>query len=78
MPREYKRAEPRTALARRLQIAAERLDLKNTEIADHLGISPQGVTKWLSGERSPRLESLQRLAEVLQVPVSELLGEGTA
>lgn len=57
----------------RVRHAREAVGLSQTEVADRMGVSPQGVQKWESGASFPRLSRLYRLAEVLTVPLSQLL-----
>ena len=49
--------------------------LTQAELAERLEISEMTVRRWESGQRSPRMEEIQKLAEVLKVPVSELLSD---
>lgn len=55
---------------------AELLLAKNggnqSELARHIGVSPQAVQQWLAGETSPRGKNLEKLAEFLGVSPAEL------
>ncbi len=44
-------------------------------LAERLGVSRQAVTKWENGQSRPSTQKLLMLAEVFQVPMSELIGE---
>jgi transcriptional regulator with XRE-family HTH domain len=57
--------------------AADRLGLIPAEIARRMGdgTGRAAVGKWLAGETTPRGPTLLRLAQVLGIPVDELLGE---
>ena len=43
------------------------------EMAEKLGVSPQAVSKWENDLSCPDIQSLPKLAEVLQVSAEELL-----
>lgn len=49
--------------------------LTQEELAIRLSVVRQTVSKWEKGLSVPDADMLQRMAEVLEVPVSELLGE---
>lgn len=50
--------------------------LSQEELAARLGVVRQTVSKWERGYSVPDAELLIKLAEVLEVSVAELLGEG--
>lgn len=43
------------------------------ELADKMEVSRQAVSKWESGKTQPDLETLQKIAQVLEVSVEELI-----
>lgn len=43
------------------------------ELAEHLQINPQTVSKWATNSRQPRLDELYAIAEFLKVGPCELL-----
>ena len=45
--------------------------LSQKQIADHLGISPQSVSKWETGESLPSIEFLPKMAECLECDINE-------
>lgn len=49
-------------------------DMKQEELSKLTGVSLKTVQRWENGERSPRIEEMNRLAEVLQVPSEYLIG----
>lgn len=49
--------------------------LTQEELAIRVNVVRQTVSKWEKGLSVPDADMLQRMAEVLEVPVSELLGE---
>lgn len=55
---------------------ADLLQAKNggnqSELARHVGVSPQAVQQWIAGETSPRGKNLVKVAEFLGVSPSEL------
>lgn len=38
------------------------------KVAEHLGMTPAGVQKWLAGTRHPTLEGIEQIADFLRVP----------
>lgn len=53
--------------------AREAARLTQDQLGDLLGVSAQMVGKWERGERNPKIETLQRIAKVLNVSVDNLL-----
>lgn len=52
--------------------------MSKVQMADVLGVTPQAVTNWLSGQRTPRLDIGDRLAGLLGIPVSDVIAAITA
>lgn len=48
-------------------------DMTQKDLADKLNVSDKAVSRWETGRSYPDIETLQRLAEVLEVPVGDLL-----
>ncbi len=48
-------------------------NLTQNDLANLLHVSPQAVSKWENGQSEPDLFSLQRLAEIFEISVDELL-----
>lgn len=46
--------------------------MTQAELADKLGIPYQSVSQWERGTRSPKIETLERIADALGVPISEI------
>lgn len=44
------------------------------QLGEMLGISPQGIAPIINGKRSPNLNTLDRIARTLGVPLVELFG----
>jgi len=51
--------------------------ISQAEIARRLGVHPTNLSAWKLGKAEPNIETIHKLAEVLSVPVSELVGEDT-
>lgn len=47
--------------------------LTQRELANQLGLTVQAIQKWEAGTALPRMASLRRLCEILDVPLEELL-----
>lgn len=56
----------------RLKAARERVGMTQTDVASALGIAPQSVQKWESGETEPRQKRVDALAKVLGVSTVSL------
>ena len=57
-----------------LKALRKRKDITQEELATRLNVVRQTVSKWEKGLSVPDSELLIRLAEILEVPVSRLLG----
>ena len=62
------------AIGTRIAEARERAGLNRNQLARALGTAWQHVDHWEKGRTRPTLESVRKIAEVLQVPVESLLG----
>ena len=58
-----------------LRIARRRAGLTQDELAERMGNDQSGISAWESGRYLPRVESIVRLAEVLEIDPGELLRE---
>ena len=56
-------------------IRAERkkAGLTQRELGERLGISPVGIAQWENGLRTPKIETLQKISDALNVPISKLM-----
>ena len=52
--------------------------LTQKELSDRIGVSYQMIQAWENNRRNPKIESLQRIAEALNVDVSEFLTDNTS
>lgn len=50
--------------------------MTTVELASRIGVKPQYISQIENGKRSPSLRILQKIASVLGITTSELLGEG--
>lgn len=66
-----------TMFIRRLTELMEEKDLTQIELANQVGITNVTISRYLSGERKPRIEIVTKLAEVLNTTVDYLLGYKT-
>lgn len=57
-----------------LKEVRKRLKVSQTKLAELLGVAQETVSKWERGLNSPSIETLDRIAEVLGIPVQMLLG----
>src|SRR5438309_9892729 len=63
-----------TAVATNLQALREMRSLTQAELGKRAGIAAASISHFETGQRSPSLESLVKLAEALDVSVDALLG----
>ena len=64
-------------IGKRIAILRKEKNLTQEELANHMGVSPQAVSKWENDQTCPDISALPRLARLLGVSVDELL-EGKA
>lgn len=62
-----------TTLGKRIAALRRERELKQDELAEKLGVSPQAVSKWENDQTCPDISLLPLLAEILGVSVDELL-----
>ena len=62
-------------VSKTLRRLREEKGLKQQDIADKLDVTRVAVGSWESGKSTPRPAKLEKLSKLLDVPVSELLGE---
>lgn len=59
-----------------IKAARIKAGLTQAALAEKLGISYVGVSQWENGIRNPKPETLQKIADALDISVSSLLGRG--
>lgn len=57
-----------------LKLSIIRHGKTNKELAEHMGVSRQTVSKWVTGRKYPSIPQVQLIAEFLGCSVSEFLG----
>ena len=62
-----------TTLGKRIGMLRRQKGLKQDDLAERLGVSPQAVSKWENDQTCPDISLLPRLAALLDVSVDELL-----
>ena len=62
-----------TTLGKRIAALRREKELKQDELAEKLGVSPQAVSKWENDQTCPDISILPLLARILGVSVDELL-----
>lgn len=61
-------------IGERIKAARKQAGLTQQELADKLKVSYVGVSQWESGRRNPKQQTLSHIAEVLDIPLSSLIG----
>jgi transcriptional regulator with XRE-family HTH domain len=60
--------------AQRLKLLREARQISQARLAELLGIDPRSYNRWERGGNVPHLETLIRIADILQVTLDELVG----
>lgn len=60
-------------IGKRIGLLRRQKGLTQEELASHMGVSPQAVSKWENDQTCPDITSLPKLAKLLGVTVDELL-----
>ena len=60
-------------IGKRIALLRKEKGLTQEELANHMGVSPQAVSKWENDQTCPDISALPKLAELLGVTVDELL-----
>jgi len=59
---------------KRLQELLDDKDITQRELAQRIGVTEVTISRYLNGERKPRIEIISKIAEVLGVSIDYLLG----
>ena len=59
----------------RIRAARLRAGLTQQELAEKIGISYQGIGQWERDARKPKIETLSKIADALDVPVGYFMGQ---
>ena len=62
-------------IGERIKQARKAKGMKRKELAEKIGTTPQTICRYEADGRRPKVDAMLNIAEVLGVPVSELLGE---
>ena len=62
-----------TTMGNRIAMLRRKKEMKQDELAEMLGISPQAVSKWENDQSCPDISLLPKLGKILGVTVDELL-----
>ena len=60
-------------IGKRIAALRKEKGLTQEELADHMGVSPQAVSKWENDQPCPDISALPKLARLLGVTVDQLL-----
>jgi transcriptional regulator with XRE-family HTH domain len=63
----------KSCLGRNLRDARRKLGLTQEEVAHRSGVHPTEVSRIEGGKRDPRVSTLERLADAVEVPPGQLL-----
>ena len=66
------RPGPRRTNESRIAQARRAAGLTQGQLADRLGVVPQMIGKWERDERHAKIETLQKIARALDIPLSQL------
>lgn len=62
-----------TEFAKQLQFLRKKANLSQEDVAEHLHLSRQAISKWEQGQSTPDVETCIKLCEVLKVSPNQLL-----
>ena len=63
-----------SGFAERLRLLREARQLSQVRLAELVGVDPRAYNRWERGTIAPHLETLVKIADVLQVSLDELVG----
>lgn len=61
--------------SKRLKHYLQEYDMTQTELASRLKVSPQSVTNWCKGNKSPRMDKVDAMCEIFHCNRSDLMEE---
>lgn len=65
----------REIFVRNLNELMERRDISQADIIRELGVTSAAVSNWCTGKKYPRIDIMQKLADMLGVGLSDLISE---
>ena len=63
-----------TTLGKRIMLCRKKLGLTQDKLAEHLGVTPQAVSKWENDQSCPDIMMLPKLSSLFGITTDELLG----
>ena len=57
----------------RLKVILAEKNMSNKTLAEHLGVSPETISKWVTNTTHPHLDMLIKLSKVLEVEIQDLI-----
>ena len=63
-----------SAFAERLKLLRKARSISQARLADLLAIDPRAYSRWERGDNAPHLDTLIKIADILQVTLDELVG----
>lgn len=48
--------------------------IKQTELAEKIGVKQKDISRWENGERTPNIENLKKICQALDVSADVMLG----
>ena len=65
----------REIFAENLQKLMKKKDVEQKELAEYIGVSETAVSSWVRGEKYPRIDKIQKIADFFNVPKSAITEE---
>lgn len=62
-------------IGERIKQARKAKGIKRKELAEKIGTTPQTICRYEADGRRPKVDAMLKIAEALNIPISELLGE---
>lgn len=62
-----------TYFGENLKMFLKRSGMTNTELSNRLGVSEVAVSRWVSGQRNPRAEMIDKLCEIFNCTHNDLM-----
>ena len=63
-----------SAFAERLRLLREARNLSQVRLSELLGVDPRAYNRWEKGASAPHLDTVIKIADVMQVSLDELVG----
>ncbi len=66
--------KPRSEIAKRLKQIRESMDIRQEDVAEPLGLTPQAISKWENSDWHPSLDLLVKIADAMGISFERLSG----